>query len=55
MKKGTKFPTFSVLLLVVGIVWLLNEVGLISIKVPWIPIVLVIIALSMLYNHYYKK
>ena len=55
MKKGTKFPTFSALLLVVGVVWLLNEMGIITARIPWIPVVLIIIALSLLYNHYYKK
>ena len=50
-----KFPTFSALLLVVGVIWLLSELGVISIiRIPWIPVVLIIIAISMLYNHYRK-
>ena len=45
-----KFPTFGVLLLVFGLIWLLNDLNMIQVDVPWIPIVIVIIALGMIYN-----
>jgi hypothetical protein len=51
-KKKTKFPTFAVVLLVVGLIWLLNELQVIAINIPWIPVVLIIIAIGMIMNRY---
>ncbi len=48
------FPTFAVILLVFGIIWLLNDLNLISISVPWIPLVLIIVAVGMIYNRLIK-
>lgn len=45
-----RFPTFAWILLVVGILWLLNELGTISIDIPWIPIIVIVIALGMIIN-----
>jgi hypothetical protein len=47
-----KFPTFPVILLVVGILWLLVELGLITIRIPWIPIVLIIVAAGWIWKSY---
>lgn len=41
-----KFPTFSFILLLVGIFWLLNEIGVIAINIPWLPIILIGFAIS---------
>jgi len=51
-KKKRKFPTFAVILLVVGLIWLLNELEVISINIHWIPAVLVIVAIGMILNRY---
>ncbi len=51
-KKKIKFPTFAVILLVVGLIWLLNELQVIAINIPWIPVVLIIIAVGMIINRY---
>lgn len=51
-KKKRKFPTFAVILLVVGLIWLLNELAVITINIPWIPVVLVIVAIGMIINRY---
>ncbi|MBS3078784.1 hypothetical protein J4218_01555 [Candidatus Pacearchaeota archaeon] len=51
-KKKRKFPTFAVILLVVGLIWLLNELRVITINIPWIPVVLVIVAAGMIVNRY---
>ncbi len=51
-KKKRKFPTFAVILLVVGFIWLLNELQVIAINIPWIPVVLVIVAIGMILNRY---
>ena len=48
------FPTLAVILLVLGIVWLLNDMSIISINIPWIPLVLIIIAVGIIMNRYQK-
>lgn len=47
-----KFPTLAIGLLVVGIIWLLNDLEIISIDIPWIPVVLIVISLGMISNRY---
>ncbi len=49
------FPTFAVILLVVAVIWLFSELGYIAIDVPWIPIILGIVAIGMIANRYSKK
>jgi hypothetical protein len=50
MKK--KFPTLAVILLITALTWLLNEMELIALDVPWIPLILIIIAIGMIVNRY---
>jgi hypothetical protein len=50
-----KFPSFAIMLLIVGIIWLLNELNLIKINIPWIPIVLIIISIGMIVNRILGK
>jgi hypothetical protein len=50
-----KFPTFAVILLVVGVLWLLSEIGVITVAIPWWPVILIIIALGWIVNAYTKK
>ncbi len=52
MKK--KFPTFAVAVLLIGVVWLLNELKIIQIQIPIVPIIVVLVGLGLLYNHYKK-
>lgn len=52
-KKG--FPTFAFLLLVIGVLWLLSSVGVITVDVPWWPVVLIIVASGWVIDHYKKK
>ena len=47
-----KFPMLATILLVVGIIWLLTELKVILIPIPWIPVVLIVIALVMIINRY---
>ncbi len=51
-KMKRSFPTFAVLVLVAGIIWLLTELGYLTIDIPWLPIVVVIFALGWIINHY---
>lgn len=53
--KSRKFPTLAAILLVVGIIWLLTELNLLTISIPWIPIVLIIIAVGLIINRYVGK
>lgn len=50
-----KFPTFAVIILVVGIIWLLNDLEVLSISIPWLPVVLIIIAIGLIANNYCRK
>jgi len=50
-----KFPTLGVILLAIGIIWLITELNIISINIPWIPIVLIIIAIGLITNRYIGK
>ena len=50
MKKT--FPTFALAVLIIGIVWLLNELKVIQIQIPIVPIIVVLVGLGLLYNHY---
>jgi len=50
-----RFPTFATTLLVVGIIWLLNELKIIAVEIPWAPVVLILIATGILVNRYNRK
>ncbi len=50
-----KFPVLGVLLLTVGIVWLLAELKVIVIDFPWIPVVLIVIAVGIIWNRFFGK
>jgi hypothetical protein len=51
-KKKRKFPTLAVILLVLGLLWLMADVGFLRMNIPWIPIVIIIIAIGMIINRY---
>jgi hypothetical protein len=55
-KKGrTKFPTFATILLVLGLLWLLTDMNILTINIPWIPVILIIVAIGMILNRYGNK
>jgi len=47
-----KFPTLAVIILVVAIVWLISELNLVNINIPWIPVLLIIVAIGMIFNRF---
>lgn len=47
-----KFPFLGVLLLVFGLSWMFEEMGIWSVNLPWIPIIVVLIAVSLIVNRY---
>lgn len=52
-KKG--FPTFAFLLLIIAILWILTEINVITINIPWFPVIIGIIALGWIIDHYSRK
>jgi len=52
-KRG--FPTFATILLILGVIWLLNDLALIAIDIPWVPVILIVISLGMFFNKYHRK
>lgn len=52
MSKEKKFPTLAVILLVFAIAWLLSDLNIININIPWIPVILIIVAIGLIVNRY---
>lgn len=50
MKK--RFPTLAVIILIFAIVWALSDLGYFTLNIPWIPVILAIIAIGMIANRY---
>ena len=51
-KNKPKFPTLAVVLLVLAVIWLFNDLNIIKINIPWIPVALIIIAVGIIINRY---
>jgi hypothetical protein len=47
-----KFPTIATIVLVFAIIWLLSELNVLTINVPWLPVILIIIAIGMIWNRF---
>ncbi len=45
------FPTFAVAVLLLGVAWLLKDIGVISFDIPWLPVIVIVVALSWIINH----
>lgn len=50
--KHKKFPVLATILLVLGVSWLLQDTGIISTHIPWIPVILIIVSIGMIYNRF---
>ncbi len=46
------FPTFALIVLLIGVFWLLNELNVLKVKIPWIPIVIIVVALGWIVDHF---
>ncbi len=51
VKQTKRFPTFAWLILVIGVLWFLGELNVIAFNVPWLPIVVIVLAIGMILNH----
>jgi hypothetical protein len=45
-----KFPTFAFIILIFATLWFLREMNVIDIYVPWLPVVLIVIAIGVIFN-----
>jgi len=54
-KKNKRFPTFWVIVLVFAVFWALDELKILVINIPWLPVILIIIAVGAIVNHYQGK
>lgn len=50
MKK--RFPVLAVILLLFALTWILNDIGYVTINIPWIPVILAIVAIGIIVNRY---
>lgn len=49
---SSKFPVLAVILLIFAIVWFFNDIGFFDINLPWIPVILGVIAIGMIFNRF---
>lgn len=52
MANRPKFPVLAVILLLFGFAWALSELSILIIDIPWIPVILIVIAIGMIVNRY---
>lgn len=45
-----RFPVLGFLILIFAGLWLLREMNVIDLNVPWLPIVLIVIAIGIIFN-----
>lgn len=47
---GMGFPFLGFFLLVIGILWLLQSLGLINTEIPWWPVILILLGIWLIFN-----
>ncbi|MBW6442425.1 hypothetical protein K0A97_01420 [Patescibacteria group bacterium] len=47
-----KFPVLAVILLIFALTWFFSDIGYLHMNIPWIPIILGIIAVGMIFNRF---
>ena len=50
-----KFPVMAVVILIFALAWLFTELGYVVIKIPWLPTILVVLAIGMIFNRLNKN
>jgi hypothetical protein len=45
-----KFPLLAILLLIFGVTWLAQDLGYLNVNILWIPVILIVVAISMIWN-----
>ena len=46
-----KFSSFWFLILVFAVIWFLAELGILKINIPWLPLIVLVVALGAFINH----
>jgi len=54
-QKKKTLPTISIIILVIGILWLINELEIFKINIPLLPVILIIIGVAGLIDFYKRK
>jgi len=49
-----KFPTFWVIVLIFALAWILNDMNLINLNLPWLPVIIAIVAIGAIFNRFNK-
>ncbi|MHC1593292.1 MAG: hypothetical protein ACXQT1_04345 [Methermicoccaceae archaeon] len=49
---GKRFPILPAIVLVLGILWLAEDLQVLPVDVPWLPVILVIVAIGWIVNNY---
>lgn len=44
----SKTSMFGLMVLLVGVLWLLSETGTIVMEIPWVPVLVIVVALGMI-------
>lgn len=50
MKK--RFPVLAVILLLFALAWFFSDLGYFNINIPWIPLILAVVAIGIIVNRY---
>jgi len=51
-KHGHGFPAVAGLILLIGILWLLADLKVIALEIPWVPVLVIILSLGMIVKHH---
>jgi len=50
---GHHIPIFALLVLVTGVLWLLAELEMIALDLPWVPMLVIIVSLGLIVKHHH--
>lgn len=50
-----RFSSFWAIILIIAVVWFFSELGYIDFDIPWLPLILIIVALGAIINHLMGK
>jgi hypothetical protein len=50
-----RFPIFPLLILVIGVLWFLNDLAVWTTNLPWWPLVLIVVSLGAVKHHHMCK
>jgi len=53
--RTNRFPTLAVTLLIVGVFWLLEDLNVFTINIPWIPIALIAVSIGVIFNRFFYR